>query len=109
MFSFNCRDGKLSKGEFFHMMKYLFCRKGVSYKLTKKNEQELFKLLDENQVSNLQLSFLVDLIRDSRMIHDSPHSHESEISVIDLEEICFKSFGFFLRFKYLFKFEFIYL
>ena len=34
------------------MVKYLFSRKGVPYKLTKKNEQELFKLLDENQVSN---------------------------------------------------------
>ena len=50
-FLFGFRDGKLSRAEFFHMVKYLFSRKGVPYKLTKKNEQELFKLLDENQVS----------------------------------------------------------
>ncbi len=33
------------------MLKHLFSKNGTPYKLSKKNEQEIFKLLDENQVN----------------------------------------------------------
>ncbi len=44
------RDGKLNKTEFNYMLKHLFCRKGVPYKLTAKDEEAMFKLLDDTQV-----------------------------------------------------------